>query len=102
MHTVEAVWVVELGVDHRRHPEGDQPVPVLVGQRGQHLQQWQVGRRPRLIEPFLADRPAPVVGQPGQVSVQNKREQAGHRACGRVQGRTAIAIRSRLSSMSRS
>ena len=79
MHAVKAVRVVELRGDHRRHAQRDQPLPVLVGQRAQHPHQRQVGRRPRLVEPFLADRPAAVMGQPRQMGVQDQGEQPGHR-----------------------
>ncbi len=99
---VQAVRVVELCGDHRRHAERDQVAAVLGGQRAQHPHQRQVGRRPRLVEPFLADRPAAVMGQPRQMGVQDEGEQPGYRAsraAGR-HGRTAIATRSRLSSMS--
>ena len=55
----------------------------------------QVGRRPRLVEPFLADGPAAVVGQPRQVGVQDQGEHARVGAPVRVgHGRTAIATRS--------
>jgi hypothetical protein len=74
MHTVEAVGVVELRVDHRRDTERDQAVPILAGQRPQHPQQRQVCRRPGLVKPFLADRPASVVSQPRQVGVQHQGE----------------------------
>ena len=54
---------------------------VFGGQRAQHPHQRQVGRRPRLVEPFLADRPAAVMGQPRQVGVQDQGEEPGNR-CG--------------------
>ena len=92
MHAVEAVRVVELCGDHRRHAQGDQVTAVLGGQRAQHPHQRQVGRRPRLVEPFLADRPAAVVGQPRQVGVQDEGEEPGHRPAG---GRVTGAPRSR-------
>ena len=92
-------WAVTTGV----MPSVSRPLPVLGGQRAQHPHQRQVGRRPRLVEPLLADRPAAVVGQPRQVGVQDQGEQPGYRLVRRIaHGRTAIATRSRLSSMSRS
>src|ERR1700749_1560846 len=78
-------------------------MPVLTCQLAQHPQQRQVGRRPGLVQPLLTYRPAAVVGQPGQMGVQYQGEQTGHLAAGRLtHGRTAIATKSRLSSMSRS
>ena len=93
-------WAVTTGV----MPRVTRWLAVLGGQRAQNTHQRQIGRRPRLVEPFLADRPAAVVGQPGQVGVQDEGEQArasGARiGTGGRHGRTAIATRSRLSSMS--
>ena len=83
-------------------PRVTQVAAVLVGQRAQHPHQRQVGRRPRLVEPFLADRPATVVCQPRQVGVQDEGEHARDGVGRRLaHGRTAIATRSRLSSISR-
>ena len=75
MHAGKAVRVVELRGDHRRHPQRHQMTAILVGQPAQHPHQWQVGRRPRLVEPFLTDRPATVMGQPRQVGVQDEGEE---------------------------
>ena len=77
VHAGQAVRVVELGGDHRRHAQRHQMAAVLGGQRAQHPHQRQVGRRPRLVEPFLADRPAAVMCQPRQVGVQDEGEQPG-------------------------
>jgi hypothetical protein len=100
MHPVKAIRVVELRHHDRSETERDQPLPVLAGQSPQHPQQRQVGRRPRLVEPFLADRPPAVMGQPRQMGMQHHGEQPGHRLPGRLNhGRTAIATRSKLSSM---
>ncbi len=101
VHPVEAVGVVELCSDHRRHSEGDQTATVLGGQRPQHAHQWQIGRRPGLIKPLFSDRPAAVMGQPGQVGMQHEAELTGDRLRASAHGRTAIASRSRLSSISR-
>ena len=85
----QAVRIVELRGDHRRHAQRDQVTAVFGGQGAQHPHQRQVGRRPRLVEPFLADRPAAVMGQPGQVRVQDEREEPGYRARG---GRPGIEV----------
>ncbi len=105
VHARQAVRVVELGGDHRRHAERHQVTAVFGGQRAQHPHQRQVGRRPRLVEPFLADRPAAVMGQPRQVGVQDEGEQPGDGlgpAGAGPHGRTAIATRSGCRRCSRS
>ena len=99
MHARQAVRIVELRGDHGRHPERQQVPAVFVGERAQYADQRQVGRRPRLVEPLLADRPPTVMCQPRQMGVQDEGEKSGNRLC---HGRTAIATRSRLSSISRS
>src|SRR5271166_5602963 len=99
MHPVQAVRIVQLRGHHRRHAQGDQSMTVLAGQLPQYPQQRQIGRRPRLVEPFLAHGPAAVVGQPREMGVQHQGEQTGHLATGRlIHERTAMATTSRLSS----
>ena len=83
MHARQAVGVVQLRGDHRCHAECHQMMTVFVGKCAQHPHQRQVGRRPRLVEPFLADRPATVMGQPRQVGVQNQGEESRDRLTSR-------------------
>ena len=103
VHARQAVRVVELRGDHRRHAQRDDVPAVFVGQRAQHPHQRQIGRRPRLVEPFLADRPAAVMGQPRQMGVQDEREQPGdgprtglasrpHRDCDQVETVVDVAV----------
>ena len=77
LHSGQAVRVVELSGDDGSHPEGDEVLPAFGGQGAQDAHQWQIGGRPRLVEPLLADRPPAVVRQPRQVGVQHEGEEAG-------------------------
>ena len=111
MHARQAVRVIELCGDHRGHPQRHQVTAILVGQPAQHPHQRQVCRRPRLVEPFLTDRPATVVGQPRQVGVQDEGEEPGdrrggtvsrpHRDRDQVQAVVDVAVRPRRSGRNR-
>ncbi len=70
----EAVRVVELVGEDRREAEGDDVAVALGGQPLEDPHQRQVAAGPRLVEPLLTDRPAPVVRQPGQVGVEDEAE----------------------------
>ena len=74
VHAAEAVRVVELGGQHRGDAEGEQVAAALGGQPSHDVEHGEVGVRPRLVEPLLPDRPPPVVGEPGQVGVQDEGE----------------------------
>ena len=74
VHAAEAVRVVELGGQHRGDAEGEQVATALGGQPSHDVEHGEVGVRPRLVEPLLPDRPPPVVGEPGQVGVQDEGE----------------------------
>ena len=90
----DAVRVVELRGEHRRDAQRQQILTAFGGEPLEQVDHRQVGVRPRLVEPFLADGPAPVVRQPRQVAVQDEAEGAF------VHRRTATATRSRLASRS--
>src|SRR5207245_405833 len=89
----QAVRVVELRREHRCHAEREHVTPSLGREAAQQIDDRQVGVRPRLIKPFLADGPGTVMWQPRQMAVQDKTKRA--LALG-AHGRTATATRSRL------
>ena len=104
VHAAEAVRVVELGGEHGRDAEREQVAAALGGQPSHDVEHGQVGVRPRLVEPLLPDRPPPVVGEPGEVGVQDEAERPDGPAGGVGHRRTlpphrvAVATRSRLAS----
>ena len=96
----QAVGVVELRREHRRDAEREQVAAALGGEAAEHLDERQVGRRPRLVQPLLAHRPGAVPGDPRQVGVQDdaQRPDGGWRWCP-CHGRVARSSRSRQPSV---
>ena len=82
VHAPEAVRVVELGGEHRRDAEGEDVAAAIGGEAAHDVEHGEVGVRPRLVEPLLPDRPPPVVGEPGEVGVQDEAERPDGGACG--------------------
>ena len=72
----QRVRVVQLRGEHRRHAQRQHVAPALGGEPSDEVDDRQVGVRPRLVEPLLADRPGAVVGEPGQMAVQHQAERA--------------------------
>ena len=88
---LQAFRVVELGCEHRRDADRRQVAVAFLRQPREHIQHGQVAGRDRLVQPHLTHRPSSVSAYPWQMTVQDEREPAGHRA---------ITTRSRLLSRS--
>ena len=94
--------VADLRRDHRRHAEREDVGVTLVRQPAQDPRHRQPGVAPGLEQPLLTDGPDAVVGQPGQVGVQDEGDLAGHPWVAAAHGTRQTATRSSEASRSSS
>lgn len=79
----QAARIVQPRGQRRCDPQREHVPAAFGGEALQHPRQRQVAVRPRLVQPFLSDRPAAMPGEPRQMAVQHQAERAdrfGHAA----------------------
>lgn len=72
----QAVGIIELRGEDGCHPEAEHIPQTVLGQTVQQVDDGKIGVRPRLMEPFLTHRPTAVVGDIGQMGVQDEAQRA--------------------------
>ena len=77
IHRIQAMRIIELRRQHRRHPETQLVCVSICCESSQDCEHALIGAGPRLVQPLLADGPSTVIGEPREMRVQDQGEHAG-------------------------